>query len=126
MRPTMVLLCRPLTASTVITRLKAMGEYQSEEYFDRLTVGDCEFGVDLSGSVIDDYDEEELADVELTAAEVQSILIEYRSASCAKTLLIPLLDGLTGFFDTNFGRILSFDEVREEFRRNPEWDWRKP
>lgn len=63
MRPTILLLSDPDTRREIEDRLRDLGTYADGDVFDRLEVGDCWFGIDLSGDVLHDYDEDENAEL---------------------------------------------------------------
>lgn len=123
MRPTIVLLSAPDTRKEIEARLRSLGNYEDGEVFDRLEVGDCWFGIDLSGEVMNDYDEDEKAEIVERLGTVEPILVEYSSVTCIRPLLQTVLEGLPGVLDTNFGELVRYGEVLERFAREPDWAW---
>ena len=123
MRPTIVLLSDPDTRKEIEARLRGSGTYEDSELFDRLEVGDCWFGIDLSGDVMQDYDDDEKAKIVARLGQVEPILVEYSSVVCVRPLLQAVLPGLRGVLDTNFGELLEYSEVLARFAREPEWNW---
>ncbi|MGK3204317.1 hypothetical protein [Amycolatopsis sp. MEPSY49] len=111
MRPTIVLLSNPVMRKEIEARLRGSGTYEEREVFDRLEVGNCWFGIDLSGDVMHDYDEGEQADLVERLGQIEPILVEYSSIACVRPLLQAVLDGLHGLLDTNFGELLEYEEV---------------
>ncbi|MEU4580173.1 hypothetical protein ACBI99_19160 [Nonomuraea sp. ATR24] len=125
MRPTIVLLGTTAVMDAIAARLKSYGTYEEKDIFDRLSAGDCLFNIDLSGDVLDDYDDGELQDLAISSEDLGAILIEYQSVSCIRKLVLTVISEQDGFLDTNHGRIIAFDEVRNRFDREPDWDWRR-
>lgn len=123
MRPTIVLLSDPGTRREIEDRLRGLGTYADGDVFDRLEVGDCWFGIDLSGDVLHDYDEDENAELDKRLGRVEPILVEYSGMACVRPLLQAVLDGLPGVLDTNFGELLEYGEVLARFTRDPTWSW---
>ncbi|MCG8918772.1 hypothetical protein L6E12_23605 [Actinokineospora sp. PR83] len=124
MRPTIVLLSVKDGTGELVSRCRDVGTYEPMPPFDRLTVGECWYGVDLSGRVIEDYEQDELAEIAERLGEFDLITLEYSGVPCIRTLLQALLPGLTGLLDTNFGELIGFDEVLSRFAAGPDWDWR--
>ncbi|MGV9774295.1 hypothetical protein [Streptosporangium sp. NPDC003464] len=124
MRPTIVLLSDVDTHRKLVDRLRHVGSYSEGEFFDRLERGTCSFGVDLSGDVIAEFEEEEIAEISQELGEFGAILIEYPDMSCVRRLLPEAIQGLDGLLDTNHGELLRYDQVLERFRLDPFWDWR--
>jgi hypothetical protein len=122
-RPTIVLLSDPATRREIEDRLRRLGTYADGDVFDRLEVGDCWFGIDLSGDVLHDYDEDENAELAKRLGRVEPILVEYSGIACVRPLLQAVLDGLPGVLDTNFGELLEYGEVLARFTRDPTWSW---
>ncbi|MEV4106049.1 hypothetical protein [Nonomuraea sp. NPDC049695] len=123
MRPTIVLLGSSDTMAIIAARLKSYGTYEEMDIWDRLSADGCIYGIDVSGDVFDEYDEGELEGLHIE--DMNAILIEYQSASCIRNLLLTILAGQRGFLDTNYGRIIGFDEVCDRYNREPSWDWRR-
>ncbi|MFH9072787.1 hypothetical protein [Streptomyces alboflavus] len=125
MRPTIVLMSplgdhhRELEA-----RLRSVGDYVGGDVLDRLEWNTCTFGVDLSGDVLAEFDEQELAEIGDKLGEFSAVLLEYRDVPCVRGLLREILPGLVGLIDTNFGEILEYGRVLERFEHEPDWDWR--
>ncbi|MDP9862646.1 MULTISPECIES: hypothetical protein [Streptosporangium] len=124
MRPTIVLLSDVDTHRELVDRLRHVGSYSEGEFFDRLEQETCSFGVDLSGDVIAEFEEEEVAEIHQELGEFSAILIEYPDMPCVRRLLPGLIQGLDGLLDTNHGELLRYDRVLERFRLDPFWDWR--
>ncbi|MFI9818041.1 hypothetical protein [Saccharothrix variisporea] len=124
MRPTIVFLTTPDTARELRERLRRAGTYTPEPHFDRLTAGECEFGVDASGDVVSEYEDDELEELRRRLGEFEAICVEYRGVSCIRALVQAVLPGLDGVLDTNFGEFVDFPGVLARFRQDPEWDWR--
>ncbi|WP_336161804.1 hypothetical protein [Amycolatopsis sp. VC5-11] len=125
MRPIIVLLCDPDTRKKIEARLREAGRYQDGEIFDRLVVGDCAFGVDLSDDVMDDYYDDEKSELIERFGSVAPVAVEYSNISCLRPLLQSVLSGLSGLLDTDFDELIEFDEVLARFSRDPDWDWGK-
>ncbi|MFE1934552.1 hypothetical protein ACFW95_30115 [Streptomyces sp. NPDC059474] len=124
MRPTIVLLSPPGDHQRILARLQRVGAYSEGETFDRLDRGECRFGVDASGDVLDEFDEEEVGEIRQKIGEFQAITLEYSGVSCIRDLLGEVIDGLSGMLDTNYGELIEYREVLARFRREPLWDWR--
>ncbi|MFG1749533.1 hypothetical protein [Streptosporangium sandarakinum] len=124
MRPTIVLLSPPEDHKRIVTRLRQAGIHDEGLILDRLDRGECGFGVDTSGDVLDEFSEGEVDGIRHRIGEFQAILLEYSGVSCIRDLLGELLQGVSGLLDTNFGELIEYEEVLERFRRDPLWDWR--
>ncbi|MER8001773.1 hypothetical protein [Streptomyces sp. NPDC095613] len=124
MRPTIVLLSPTDDHQELVARLRRFGTYSEDAIFDHLDRGECRFGVDSSGDVIGEFDEEEIDEISGRFTEFSAILIEYQGVACIRELLVNVLPGVRGVLDTNHGEFLDYEEVLERFRSNPEWDWR--
>ncbi|WP_406000914.1 hypothetical protein [Streptomyces sp. NBC_00829] len=107
-----------------MNRLRGAGSYREDEFFDHLHRGECRFGVDVSGDVIDEFDEEELAEISEKIGELGAVLIEYPSVACIRELLMDVLSGISGILDTNHGELLDYQSALLIFQRDPSWDWR--
>ncbi|WP_409463402.1 hypothetical protein [Amycolatopsis sp. GA6-003] len=118
-------MCDPDTRKTIETRLRGAGRYENGEIFDYLVVGDCTFGVDLSGDVMDDYYDHEKAELIERFGSVAPVALEYSGVSCIRPLLQVVLNGLSGLLDTDFDELIEFEEVLARFSRDPDWDWVK-
>ena len=123
MRHTIVLLATPATRRELEARLRRAGSYEAGDVFDYLEMGGCRFGVDLSGRVLDEYDEDEMTEIAEHLDEVEAVLLEYPGVACARSLLEVVLDGLDGVLDTNFGELVKYNDVLARFRQDPSWDW---
>ena len=53
----------PGSHQRIVARLQQAGAYSEGETFDRLDRGECSFGVDASGDVLDEFDEEEVDEI---------------------------------------------------------------
>ncbi|MEU8183482.1 hypothetical protein AB0B85_17450 [Micromonospora sp. NPDC049044] len=124
MRPTIVLLTPTSRSAELIARLRTSGSYQPGEIFDYLDRATCRFGLDFSGDVIQEFEEEEIAQIQDALGDFNGIVVEYSGVSCIRDLLDEVTEGIDGMIDTNFGEILRFSEVRERFAADPSWDWR--
>ncbi|MDX5575973.1 hypothetical protein OH733_35715 [Streptomyces griseus] len=124
MRPTIVLLSPPGSHQHIVARLRQAGAYTEDEPFDRLDRGECSYGVDTSGDVLDEFDEEELDEIRRRIGEFRAITLEYPGVSCIRDLLGEAVQGLSGLLDTNHGELIAYEEVLERFRSEPLWDWR--
>lgn len=124
MRPTIVLLSPPWSHQRIVARLQQAGAYSEGETFDRLDRGECNFGVDASGDVLDEFDEEEVDEIRQKIGEFQAITLEYPGVSCIRDLLGEVIQGLSGLLDTNYGELIEYGEVLARFQREPLWDWR--
>jgi hypothetical protein len=124
MRPTIVLLSPPESHQHIVARLQQAGAYSEGETFDRLDRGECSFGVDASGDVVDEFDQEEVDEIRQKIGEFQAITLEYSGVSCIRDLLGEVIQGLSGLLDTNYGEIIEYGEVLARFQREPLWDWR--
>ncbi|MFP8962821.1 hypothetical protein ACLIYP_20015 [Streptomyces nanhaiensis] len=107
-----------------MARLQKAGAYSEGETFDRLDRGECSFGVDASGDVLDEFDEEEVDEIRQKIGEFQAITLEYPGVSCIRDLLGEVIQGLSGLLDTNYGELIEYGEVLARFQREPLWDWR--
>ncbi|MER5429661.1 hypothetical protein [Streptomyces sp. NPDC002588] len=107
-----------------MARLQQAGAYSEGETFDRLDRGECSFGVDASGDVLDEFDQEEGNEIRQRIGEFQAITLEYSGVSCIRDLLGEVIQGLSGLLDTNYGELIEYGEVLERFQREPLWDWR--
>ncbi|GLW90427.1 hypothetical protein [Actinokineospora globicatena] len=126
MRPIVVLLTTESGKRDLCARLREVGEYTEAEHFDILTVGECQYGVNVTDSVKSDFDDDELAEVDARVGAFASVMLEYRGTACVRSLLETVLPGLTGVLDTDHGQLLDFAEVLARFSREPDWDWRRP
>ncbi|WP_329216968.1 hypothetical protein OG352_13455 [Streptomyces sp. NBC_01485] len=124
MRPTIVLLSPPEDHQRIVARLQQVGTYKKEAILDRLDRGECSFGVDVSGGVLGEFDEEELDEIGRRIGEFQAILLEYSGVFCIRDLLGEVIQGVSGLMDTNYGEIIEYEEVLARFRRERLWDWR--
>lgn len=124
MRPTIVLLSPPGSHQCIVARLQQAGAYSEGETFDRLDRGECSFGVDASGDVLDEFDEEEVDEIRQKIGEFQAITLEYPGVSCIRDLLGEVIQGLSGLLDTNYGELIEYGEVLARFQGEPLWDWR--
>ncbi|MFD9102089.1 hypothetical protein [Streptomyces virginiae] len=124
MRPTIVLLSPRDDHEELVTRLREVGSYRESEFFDRLDRGECRFGVDVSGDVIGEFDEEELSEISGKLGEFRAVLIEYPDMACVRDLLGDVLSGIRGILDTNHGELLDYESVLRRFQLDPSWDWR--
>jgi hypothetical protein len=124
MRPTIVLLSPPGSHQRIVARLQQAGAYSEGETFDRLDRGECSFGVDASGDVFDEFDQEEVDEIRQKIGEFQAITLEYSGVSCIRDLLGEVIQGLSGLLDTNYGELIKYEEVLARFQREPLWDWR--
>jgi hypothetical protein len=123
MRPTIVLVSVVDTHNKLVDRLRHAGSYSEGEFFDRLERGTCSFGVDFSGDVVAEFEEDEINQVSQELGEFGAILIEYPGMPCLRQLLLEVLQGFDGLLDTNHGELIRYDQVLERFRRDPSWDW---
>ncbi|MEV4615567.1 hypothetical protein AB0K43_23695 [Kitasatospora sp. NPDC049258] len=81
-------------------------------------------GFDFSGRVLDDL-EEEVVEVVLPAlGDPFAVLVMFRSIRAVGTLLVEVLDGLTGYVDTNHGELLEIGAFTGLVGGHPGWDWR--
>ncbi|MFW6693686.1 hypothetical protein [Streptomyces sp. MAR4 CNX-425] len=124
MRPTIVLLSPPGSHQRIVDRLEQAGAYSEGETFDLLDRGECSFGVDASGDVLDEFDQEEVDEIRQKIGEFQAITLEYSGMSCIRDLLGEVIQGLSGLLDTNYGELIEYGEVLARFQREPLWDWR--
>ncbi|MFI7300295.1 hypothetical protein [Streptomyces sp. NPDC050121] len=124
MRPTIVLLSPTGDHQELVHRLRGAGSYREAEFFDHLDRGGCRFGVDLSGDVINEFDEEELAEISEKLGEFRAVLVEYPDMVCIRELLLDVLSGIRGILDTNHGELLDYQNALRRFQRDPSWDWR--
>ncbi|MFD5697982.1 hypothetical protein [Streptomyces lasiicapitis] len=124
MRPTIVLSNSLSDHRELVSRLRKAGSFAEGEILDRLERGSCAFRVDLSGDVLAEFEEGEVAELTKDLGEFGSVLLEYGEVSCVRDLLREVIPGLSGFLDTNFGEVLAYELVLERFERNPGWDWR--
>ncbi|MFJ8098258.1 hypothetical protein [Streptomyces griseofuscus] len=124
MRPTIILLSPPEDHQRIVVRLKKIGAYSEGEIFDRLDREECSFGVDTSGSVLDEFDEDEVRDIRRKIGEFKAITLEYSGVICIRDLLYEVVQGLSGLLDTNYGELIEYGEVLAHFQREPLWDWR--
>lgn len=124
MRPTIVLLSPPDDHDVIVTRLQQVGVYHADTIFDRLDRGECSFGVDTSGDVLGEFDEEEVADISQRIGDFRAILVEYPGVSCIRDLLTEVIQGASGLLDTNHGELVPYEEIIARFERDPSWDWR--
>ncbi|WP_449340113.1 hypothetical protein [Streptomyces chartreusis] len=124
MRPTIVLLSPSGSHQLALSRLRQAGAYSEDEIFDQLVRGECRFGVDVSGDVLGEFDEEELQEIRQRIGEFQAITIEYSGVSCIRDLLGEVVRGLSGLLDTNYGELVEYGEVLARFQSEPQWDWR--
>ncbi|MER7901150.1 hypothetical protein ABTX62_35095 [Streptomyces sp. NPDC096046] len=124
MRPTIILLSSPGDHQHVVARLQQAGTYSGREFFDRLDRGECSFGVDASGDVLDEFDQEEVNEIRQKIGEFQAITIEYSRVSCIRDLLGEVIQGLSGLLDTNHGELIEYGDVLTRFQKEPLWDWR--
>ena len=125
MRPTIVLVSPLGDHRVLVERLGRAGSYGEGPYFDQLYRGDCRFGVDSSGGVLDEFEAEEIAELSGRLGEISAISLEYSDVSCIRDLLVDVVQGLTGILDTNFGEFIEYGDVVERFRLDPAWDWRR-
>ncbi len=123
MRPTIVLISAVGTHKELVDRLRHAGTYSEGEFFDRLERGTCSFGIDLSGDVGVEFEEDEITQVSRELGEFGVILIEYFGMPCLRQLLLEVLQGFDGLLDTNYGDLIRYDRVLERLRRDPSWDW---
>ncbi|MCG8917727.1 hypothetical protein L6E12_18260 [Actinokineospora sp. PR83] len=124
MRPTIILLSAKDGTRELVSRLRDAGAYETSPLFDRLTIGECWYGVDLSANVIEEFEQDELAEIAGRLGEFDPVSLEYSGVPCVRKLLKAVLPGLTGLLDTNFGELVGFDEVLARFVAEPDWDWR--
>ncbi|MFK0237728.1 hypothetical protein [Streptomyces vinaceus] len=124
MRPTIVLLSPHDDHEELVTRLRGVGSYREAEFFDHLDRGECRFGVDVSGDVIGEFDEEELTEISEELGEFRAVLIEYPDTACVRDLLVDVLSGIRGILDTNYGERLDYGSILRRFQLDPSWDWR--
>lgn len=125
MRPTIVLLSCVGDHPELVSRLRGAGTYLEAEFFDLLDRGRCQFGVNLSGCVLSDFEEDELVEIAERLGEFRATLIEYADVACVRELLADVLPGIRGILDTNYGELLDYHCVLERFQRDPSWDWRR-
>ncbi|MGW4033874.1 hypothetical protein ACWEFL_32035 [Streptomyces sp. NPDC004838] len=107
-----------------MARLQQAGAYSEGETFDRLDRGECSFGVDASGDVLDEFDQEEVDEIRQKIGEFQAVTLEYSGVSCIRDLLGEVIQGVPGLLDTNYGELIEYGEVLARFQREPLWDWR--
>lgn len=124
MRPTIVLLSPTNDHQELVTRLRGVGSYSEGAIFDHLDWRECRFGVDISGDVIAEFDEEEIAEIREELGEFNAILVEYPDMACVRDLLVEVIPGVRGVLDTNHGELLGYDTVLERFHQDRSWDWR--
>ncbi|MFJ6807357.1 hypothetical protein ACIQRK_15195 [Streptomyces anulatus] len=124
MRPTVVLLSPTGDIPVLVARLRGVGSYREGAIFDNVDWRGCSFGVDVSGGVIDQFDDEEVAEIREELGEFGAVLVEYPGMACIRDLLIEVIPGVRGILDTNYGELLSYETVLERFHRDPSWDWR--
>lgn len=124
MRPTIVLLSPPEDHERIVTRIQQAGVYSKGTILDRLDRGECSFGVDVSGDILEEFDQEEVDEVRNKIGEFHAILLEYSGVSCIRDLLGEVIQGVRGLLDTNYGALVEFEEVLARFHREPLWDWR--
>ncbi|MCT2590109.1 hypothetical protein LHJ74_09325 [Streptomyces sp. N2-109] len=125
MRDTFVLLTAQEDAAGVQGRILALDEITGDEHFRYFTLGDCVFGVGTSGSVLQDYDEDELREIRERLGEFEPLLIEYQNMDCARALLGRCLADARGIVDTNYGDLLDYPEVLRRIRERPGWTLRQ-
>ncbi|MFG1653650.1 hypothetical protein ACGFIE_27320 [Micromonospora sp. NPDC049275] len=124
MRPTVVLLTPTSSGKELADRLRRAGAYQEGELFDYLDRETCRFGLDFSGDVIQDLDEEDIDRIRGELGDFSAITVEYSDISCIRDLLHDVTQGIDGLIDTNYGEILSWAEVLQRLDADPSWDWR--
>ncbi|MFD8608335.1 hypothetical protein [Streptomyces sp. NPDC059631] len=124
MRPTIVLLSPPGDHEVVVARLQGAGTYEKDAILGRVFRGDCLFGVDFTGDVLDDFSEEEVDEIRNRIGDFRAVMLEYSSVPCVRDLLLGVLQGVSGVLDTNHGEMITYGEVLERFRADPLWDWR--
>ena len=93
--------------------------------FSYLSSDGCSYGIDLSQSVLAEYDDEERDTVSSQVGEIEAILVEYPNVACLKMLLRKFLHGLSGVLDTNYDEFIPYDEVLRR-TRDENWDPRRP
>lgn len=121
MRDTFVLLTARSDAAEVRRRILELEEISGGSFFRYFTVGDCVFGVDLGGSVIDEYDAEELQEVSERVGDVEPVLVEYQNMECAAAMMRRCLTGVGGILDTNYGDLVEYPEVLRRIDEDPDW-----
>lgn len=124
MRPTIVLLTAVGDHRELVDRLRGAGSYREETFFDSLKRGGCRFGVNVSGDVLDEFDEDELAEIAARLGEFRAVLVEYHDAACIRQLLRDVLPGIRGVLDTNHGEFRDYRTALERLDQDPSWDWR--
>ncbi|MGW9435858.1 hypothetical protein [Streptomyces sp. NPDC055607] len=124
MRPTIVLLSSDDDHQELVNRLRRAGSFLEGNFFDHLDRGRCRFGVNFSGKVIDEFDEEELVEISERLGGFGAILVEYQDVTCIRRLLEDVLPGIRGILDTNYGEFLDYRDVLLRFQQDPSWDWR--
>ena len=124
MRPTIVLLSPPEDHSRIVARIQQVDTYSEGGLIDRLDRGGCSFGVEVSGDVMGEFDEEEVREIRQRIGEFRAITLEYSGVSCIRDLLGEIIPGVSGLLDTNHGELVEYGEVLERFRQEPHWDWR--
>ncbi|MFC4331985.1 hypothetical protein ACFPC0_30315 [Streptomyces andamanensis] len=107
-----------------MARLQGAGIYEKDAILDRVVRGDCLFGVDFTGDVLDDFSEEEVDEIRNRIGDFRTVMLEYSSVPCVRDLLLGVLQGVSGVLDTNYGEMITYGEVLERFRVDPLWDWR--
>ena len=125
MRDTMVLFTRSSDSAELKRRIKSLPDHLFGEYFDYYTVEGSVLGVDSSGDVVDEYDEEELSAIEAALGEFETITVEYDDESGRDSFLRKVLPGLHGILDTNYGEILSYRDVLQWVTEHPGLHFRR-
>jgi hypothetical protein len=110
MKPTVVLLADQATIVELASRLRGLGDYVERDFFDTLRVGGCELGVDASDDVLAEYEPEEIEPLVARFGELGSLLLEYASDRCLRSVIAKATRGLSGVVDDNFGAFHEFSE----------------
>lgn len=127
MRPTVVLLVSSDRGAALHQRIRASGSYIPADFMDRLERDGCRFGIDASGSVIDEFEDDELSVIRAAlGADAVAVTVEYPDDACLRSLLLEVLDGFDGLLDTNHGALLPFSEVFPHLAPGESWSPTRP
>jgi hypothetical protein len=92
---------------------------------DRLHWHGYSYSLDLSGSILADYELDELEEVRSQIGEPYGVYVSCESMNAARAFLRRVLDGFGGLIDTNHHEILPAHEFVALLDRHPDWDWRR-
>lgn len=125
MRDTLVLFTQARDCEDLAARINGFSKHTDGVHFQYYSCADCVFGIDDSGDVLGDYEDEERDYVKGLIGEFSTTLAEYQSMACVRTFLERVLPNLKGLLDTNYDAFITYNEALNWLSRAPDRHFRE-